>query len=235
MRCEEVRGHLAELLLGTLPDLEHAEVRRHVRGCASCRTEMAMLGDGLATFSSAAHDVDPPGSLRRRVLEVIDEEWASDRPHRHRRFRRRLAWASTFVILAGSVIWGLSSRMEADRYEAQAGRWEEFLAALGGTDVRVGTFRAAGTQSVDGSVVVYDSDEGRSWVLVLVRAPGRRGTARVMLSGQDGLIRLPSLEFDEGGEAHALLVTGSDLGAFGTVTITSNGGVVLATATVSGG
>ena len=235
MRCEEVREHLAELLLETSGDPEVAEARRHVRGCAACRTEMARLDDGLATFSNAAHDVEPPGSLQGRVLGVLEEEWASEPPRRRLRTAHRLAWASTLIILAGSLIWGLSSKLEADRYEAEAGQWRQFLAALGGKDVRIGTFQAAGTRSVEGSVVVYDSDDGRSWALVLVRAPGRLGTARAMLSDEHRVIRLPELEFDEGGEAHALLVTGSSLEGFDTVTITGNGGVVLATATVSGG
>jgi hypothetical protein len=196
---------------------------------------MAALDDGLATFSLAAHDVEPPDSLQRRVLGVLEDEWSSEQPH-HRpgRLAKRLAWVATFLLLAGSVAWGLSSKWTAERYEGEAAQWKQFLEALGGEGVRVGTLRAVGAQSVEGNVVVYDSDEGRSWALVLVRAPGQRGRAGVTLSDEDRKIWLPDLQFDEAGEAHTLFVTGSSLKPFETVTVTGSSGVVLATATVSG-
>jgi hypothetical protein len=233
--CEDVREHLAEHLLGTLERLPDADVRHHLRGCAACRAELAALDDGLSTFSRAAHDVEPPAALERRVLAVLEEEWSA-KPARHRLRLpiRQLAWAAMVLLLAASLSWGVASKMTAERYEAQAQDWRRFLTALGGDDVRVGTFRAVGAQPLEGNVVVYDSHEGRSWVLVLVRAPGRRGRASVVLSDGARSIRLPELEFDQGGEAHTWLVTGSNLTLFDSVVLTDRKRVVLATATVSG-
>ena len=235
MKCEDVRERLAEHLLGILEGPEDADMRRHLRGCAACRAEMAALGDGLATLSRAAHDVEPPDALQRRVLTVLEDEWSGELArHQPRRLTRWLAWVATFLVLAGSAAWGVASKWTAERYEAQATDWRQFLAALGGEDVRVGTLRAVGTQVLEGNVVVYNSQEGQSWALVLVRAPGQRGRVSVALSDGGRRIRLPELEFDEGGEAHTWLVTGSNLQPFETVTITDRSGVVLATATVSG-
>ena len=57
MKCEEVRELLPEHLLGVLdPDAEQA-MKRHLRGCAACRAELASLGEGLATFARAARVV----------------------------------------------------------------------------------------------------------------------------------------------------------------------------------
>lgn len=233
MTCEEARPRLAEHLLGVLDETEGADVRAHLRGCAACRVEMAALDEGLATYSRAAHDVDPPDALQRRVLTVLEEEWSADGArHRARRLTGWPAWVAALLLLAGLVVWGVASNRTADRYQAQAARWTQFLTALGGEDVRVGALRGAGTNTLEGNVVVYDSEAGQSWALVLVRAPGMRGTANVALSVGGRRIWLPELEFDEGGEGHTWLVTKSSLRPFETVTITS-GGAVLATADVS--
>ena len=80
MRCEEVREQLAEHLLGTLDERVDAEVREHLRGCASCRADMAALAEGVSTFAAAAHDLDPPEDLRERALTVLEREWAEAEP-----------------------------------------------------------------------------------------------------------------------------------------------------------
>jgi anti-sigma factor RsiW len=233
VRCEEARPRLAEYLLGRLDEPEAADVRAHLRGCAACRVEMAALDEGLSTYSRAAHDVEPPDALQRRVLTVLEEEWSAyGARNRPRRLTGWPAWVAALLVLAGLVVWGVASNRTADRYEAEAARWTQFLAALGGEDVRVGTLRGVRTNALEGNVVVYDSEAGQSWALVLVRAPGMRGTANVALSVGGRRIWLPELEFDEGGEAHTWLVTKSSLRPFETVTITS-GGIVLATADVS--
>jgi anti-sigma factor RsiW len=233
VRCEEARSRLAEHLLGILDESDDADVRAHLRGCAACRVEMAALDEGLSTYSRAAHDVEPPDALQRRVLTVLEEEWSAfGARNRPRRLTRWPALVAALMVFAGLVVWGVASNRTADRYQAQAARWTQFLEALGGEDVRVGTLRGVGTNALEGNVVVYDSEVGQSWALVLVRAPGVRGTANVTLSVGGRRIRLPELEFDEEGEAHTWVVTESSLRRFETVTITS-GGVVLATADVS--
>ena len=76
MRCDEVREILAEHLLGTLAEPEDLQVRRHLRGCAGCRSDMAALGEGVSLFARAAHETPPPDGLRERVLSVLEEERA---------------------------------------------------------------------------------------------------------------------------------------------------------------
>ena len=48
MTCDEVRELLPEHLLGTLEGPEDLEVRRHLRGCASCRDERMKLEEGVS-------------------------------------------------------------------------------------------------------------------------------------------------------------------------------------------
>src|SRR5207302_1338105 len=75
MTCDEVRELLPEHLLGGLEGPEDLEVRRHLRGCSTCREERMKLEDGVAALSRAVHDQEPPADLRGRVLRTLDEEW----------------------------------------------------------------------------------------------------------------------------------------------------------------
>ena len=64
--------------------------------------------------------------------------------------------------------------------------YRNVLSTLGGKEFRVGTLDSHVAHPIKGSVVLYDSGEGQSWGIVLVRAPGVTGTATVTLSSSDG-------------------------------------------------
>jgi anti-sigma factor RsiW len=225
--CEEVREQLAEHLLGTLEPAVDADVRRHLRGCTSCRAEMSALADGVSTFAVAAHNVEPPDVLRPRVLAVLEEEW-SDAAHEAPR-RRRLASLGRVAGIAAVAIalaLGAVATIRATGFEEDAGRYRAFVQALGGHDVRVGEFRAAGTDELQGDVVIYESTTGQSWVLVLVRAPGREGTANVTMLAGERRIDLRPIVFGPGGEASTWLVTSGDLTAFERVNLWDEAGLI---------
>src|SRR5438445_5734637 len=107
MTCNAVREHLAEHLMDSLPEVTAGEVRSHLRGCMSCRRELAALDEGMRTFARAAHQVDPPDALKPRVLGVLEDERIQSAPDalRRNRFRpRRLAAAAAvFVVLGASI------------------------------------------------------------------------------------------------------------------------------------
>jgi hypothetical protein len=199
---------------------------------------MAALGDGVSTFALAAHVKDAPAQLKDRVLTVLQEEWQEDRTvvlaDAKRGWRPRLATAAAIVALVASVGWGISANRRASGYEAAAGKYEAFLHALGGEAVRVGTLDSTDSQAITGSVILYDSDVGQSWALVLVRAPGMQGTANVTLTSTTGkTISVHPLDFSQWGEASTWLVTSSKLKSFDLATITDASGHVLATAKIS--
>ena len=239
MTCDEAREHLADHVLGALPDQTEAEVRRHLRGCMACRRELHALEEGVSTFARAAHQVNPPAWLKDRVLAALEEERV-EQPAARRRPPRilQVAVAASVAALAGALAWtgvsASSASNRADQYEATARHYERFLSALGGRDVRVGTLVQRGPQQADGSVVMYDSDKGRSWILVLVRAPGLTGSATVtVLSPNGSRIRLQPMAFGPNGEASTSLVTGSDISRFDVVRVVDGAGRLIASGRVT--
>jgi hypothetical protein len=187
---------------------------------------MVALADGVSTFAAAAHDVEPPEELRDRVLGVLEEEWAAT-PGTAPGRRGAWAWrAAVAAALVAALAWGAVTTMRASDLQEAADKYEAFLGVLGGEDVRVGELRAEGSQELHGSVVIYDSKVGQSWVLVLVRAPGREGEANVTMVDGDRKIDLHPVEFDPGGEGSTWLVTPWDLTGFERVNLWNDDGLI---------
>lgn len=224
MTCEQVREQLAEHLLGTLEETADGEVRIHLRGCGSCRAELRAMADGVGTFATAAHDVDPPGDLRQRVLTTLDEEWVSAAPARIR--SGRPGRVAVIAALAAALAWGAVATVLAFNYEEAADRYETFLGQLGGENVRVGALRAEGSQDLQGSVVIYESNVGQSWALVLCRAPGWEGTVNVTMLAGERRIDLRPMELGPGGEGSTWLVTSSNLASYDRVNLWDDSGVL---------
>ena len=238
MTCDDVRELLSEHLLGTLPEEDDAAVRRHLRGCAGCRSEMAMLGEGIATFSRAAHQADPPPDLKERVLAAVAEERADMAPAaevhelRPRRWGRWLALAAALVVAAGAVAVAATQSVSASHARDQARAYEQFLDALGGREVRVAGLHGTDGRQVEGSAILYDSDVGQSWVLVLVRSPGATGKVHVVLRSPTGRINMHETEFNSEGSTDAWLVTANDISRYNRVAVYDSKGNVLATGRV---
>lgn len=227
MTCDEVREQLADHLLGTLQPEMDAFVRHHVRGCAACRADMATLADGVSTLAAASHDVTPPAELRKRVLAVLDDEWSEPERVSPRKRMAPHAWRVAAALALGLVLaWAAIATITAVGLREEAGRYRAFLDALGGEDVRAAEFRAVGPKELDGDVVVYESEHGMSWVLVLVRAPGRQEDAFVTMTAGERRIDLHPMEFGPSGDGSTWLVTSSDLSAFDTVNLWDDGGLM---------
>lgn len=236
MNCEEVRDQLPDYALGTLSEVETAAVRRHLRGCAGCRTEAAGLDEGVGMFASAAHDVEPPPDLQPRVMGVLAEEWAeaAPRPRRAEALRRHAAAAAVAALLAGALAWGGVAQSNATRFHADATSYRQFLQALGGRDVRTATLRSTSSTVIDGSVVLYDSNEGQSWALVFARVAGGGDQLTAVLVSRTGQrITIPfPIKLDPDGDGWTIMVTANDIRAFNRIQLTRADGSVVASGTV---
>jgi predicted anti-sigma-YlaC factor YlaD len=243
VNCDEVREQLSDHLLATLPETKDARVRRHLRGCGACRTELGALEEGLSLFSQAAHHSVPPPELETRVLAAIEEEWretapdarvAHDRPVGIR--RRFGAWAvaaAMVLAVAVSLGWGVGQAHRADRAEVGAASYSRLLDTLGGREFRVGELQGTTGHDVSGSIILYDSVWDRSWAAVFIRAPGSSGTLAATLTGPDGR----ELSFDPirtvDGEGDGWLVTSEDVRRFDRLTVRDASGAVVASAQIA--
>lgn len=239
MTCDEVRELLPEHLLGTLDGPEDLEVRRHLRGCGGCRTEMTALSEGVEWFARAAHDRTPPPELHDRVVTILEQEWRdADAEHADGHRTRWIGRAAAVVAIAATLGWGLTQTHRANIASADAESYHNVLDTLGGKEFRIGALDSHVAHPLEGSVVLYDSHQGQSWGIVLVRAPGVSGTATVTFSsssdsGAGTTIDAGKLTFQPDGDAATWLVTSSDLTSFDRVTVTAEDGTVLATAVIA--
>jgi Putative zinc-finger len=230
MACQEVRQQLADFTLGTLPEVEMAAVRRHLRGCGGCRADAARLDQGITLFATAAHVAEPPPELQDRVMSALAEEWAEAPVRRRPGPGRWLAVAAAVVAIGVALAWGAFAQVQANRLRTDAASYRSFLGALGGREVRVAALRQASSTAIEGSAILYDSDHGQSWILVLARAPGYLGSVEVTISATGGSsIHLRPLQIDSDGEASSWLVTSSDISSYTRVALRSSSGMLLAT------
>jgi hypothetical protein len=244
VKHDDVTQVLPDHVLGALSETEAASVRRHLRGCASCRADAEKLDEGLALFAGVAHSEEPPPELENRVMRVLEAEWAdAPEPVATRSVRngvtlsRRLvlAFAAGLVLVAGSLAWGSVNQVRASHLQADAGSLRRFLNTLGGKDVRVGPLTAAPGSHMTGSVVMYDAKPGeQSWVLILARSPGYSGIAKVSLLSPGGIpIGLHPMMVEGDGDGWTALFTNSDLSAYQNVHISTPSGQLLAYGTAA--
>ena len=238
MDCDEILPQLPDRALGTLAETDLAQIRRHLRGCAACRAEAAQLDQGVATFASVVHVAEPPPELKDRVMAVLSDEWSEELAGRG---RRRTGWfgvpmpalAAAVVVLAGLLAWAITSQVHAWSLREDAASYHQFLDALGGRDVRVGTIHARGDASLQGSVILYDSEVEQSWVLVFAksRIPA---DLKVAIQAPDGRsIDVPfPLSFETDGEGWTGMVTHNDIAAYTHVVFQREDGTIIATADV---
>jgi Putative zinc-finger len=246
VRCEDVLQLLPDHVLGTLSETEEMQIRRHLRGCGACRADALALDRGVAMFASAAHAAEPPPELRERVMSALADEWAdADRavaasvpPRKPRTVVRWLAVAAAVVTLGGALAWGAIEHANAGRTSAKlalatgdATSYRQFLAALGGKEVRVAKLHSTTSVLIGGTAILYDSDRHESWGLFEISAPGYRQPLIVALVSSTGeTIRLQfPVELDGDGHGTGWLATAADISSFRTVKVFAADGTVLAT------
>jgi len=170
-------------------------------------------------------------------MAALADEWTEAPAPKGRRPGFLLRWpviAAMLAILAGALAWGGLATAHERGLRPDATSYRQFLQALGGKDVRVANLAGHGTVVVEGTAVLYDSDNGQSWVLVMARAPGYSGgPLAVTLSSKDGRsITLHPLQIDAEGTGSTWLVTSANIARFNGVQLRSPGGEVLASGIV---
>ena len=61
-------------LLGALTDAERSAFEDHLAGCAECRQELERLRPAADVLPRSVEQVEPPASLKRSLMEVVESE-----------------------------------------------------------------------------------------------------------------------------------------------------------------
>jgi anti-sigma-K factor RskA len=68
------RDEVGAYLLGALSDAERASFEEHLAGCPECREELERLRPAADLLPRSVEQVEPPASLKRSLMEVVERE-----------------------------------------------------------------------------------------------------------------------------------------------------------------
>ncbi len=102
---ERYRDDLAAYALGALSDHESDQLRDHLEGCEDCRRQLRWLRPAVDLLPGTVVQVEPPATLRARLMETVRTEArgkAGDAPAP----RRRRDWGALLLRPATAVAAG---------------------------------------------------------------------------------------------------------------------------------
>lgn len=185
MTHDELRDLLPGHALHALGHEDERAVEAHLASCAECRRELAALRDVAADLAAGAPAVDPPASLKARVLRATELEARVESPapevtaapQRSRPWLPALAGlAAALALVMGGLNYSLNRRVTAlttqvNSFSERLSMQEEVLVLLASPTARTASFRsAAGPASVR---FVYDPMRGQGALIVTgLRDPG---------------------------------------------------------------
>jgi anti-sigma-K factor RskA len=197
------RDEVGAYVLGALSDAERAAFEGHLVDCAECRTEVERLRPAADLLPRSVEQVEPPPSLKRSLMEVVERE-ARERegvPAKERRaplgerLRRALggplrpALAGAAVVLAVAIGFG--------------------IAQLGGGDEQGRTVVAQTTlPDASGNLKIHDDDSGTLEVRGMPSLEG--GRVYQAWVQRDGMIE-PEPTFEVGADGSGVVAVPEDL------------------------
>jgi anti-sigma-K factor RskA len=212
MEQQDVHALTAAYALDALDEREEREYEAHLRGCESCREELAMFTDTATALAYAVEAPAPPPALRDRILESARSERAVVVPFRPRRTAQYVLGGLAAAAAAAAVAFGLWAGSLSDQLdETQA-----VARILGDPNAR----SAELTGSANGRVVVAGDGQAVLVVEGLDPAPSGKDYEAWVIEGQD--IR-PAGVF-EGEEDAVRLDERVPEGAVVAVTVEADGG-----------
>ena len=113
-----IRDLIGAVALGAATDEEHDRVERHAAICHECRSELDGLRAAASVFALEVPQLDPPATLKRRVMASVRDDAARNHRPAASRPRRALAlWpalaGALAVLVAGLVAWNIT--LQRDR------------------------------------------------------------------------------------------------------------------------
>ena len=168
MTHEQASELLAAFALHALDRDETRAVSAHMRSCAECQLELALLQEVTGQLGSAVRQVSPPPGLREAVLAGIQKR--QNVIQLQRGWAVSLAAAAALLLLVLAAL-GVSLSRQLTALSARLTAQEQVLALLAAPTARSVSLTGSVTAAVR---FVYDPDRGRGALVVSdLRDPGR--------------------------------------------------------------
>jgi anti-sigma factor RsiW len=212
LHCAEASDLAAAFVLGALEPAEMDGVRQHLAGCPEAHAEFAELGSVVPALFETVELVEPPASLRKRILDAAeadaqratDTQRVADVPRAPRRpaadTQRSGGWLPG---LFGRPLWaglGVAAALA--------------LVALGVWNVQLTNQNAALTAYRDGVVAVLDQAAEPGAQLAVLAVPegpsGPSGLAAVSADGSKVSLVMRDLAPTAGTEVYEAWVISGD-------------------------
>lgn len=167
MTHEQASERLAAFALHALDRDEAQAVSAHVRSCAECQRELALLQGVTEQLGSAVRQISPPPGLREAVLTEVQVHQDMVQLRRGWAVGLAAAAALLLVVLAGL---GLSLSRQLTVLSTRLAAQEQVLALLSAPAARTVSLRGSVTAAAR---FVYDPNRGRGALVVSdLRDPG---------------------------------------------------------------
>ncbi len=239
MTHEQVLDLAAPFVLGALTPDEERAVREHLATCALSHEELAELGSVVAALAESVEIVEPPASLRDRVMAAAARDLETRRSAAPQSIARpmrppadvatirparpaRLGWAlglAAVLAIAALGAWNLSLRSDLDAATAYRQHVEQVLTAAARTGSHSAILSSKENPAIGGLAVV--ASDGSVQVIMRGLAPtsGARVYEAWLIAGLNAPVPIGS--FTVGSDGSGYLAAGGAPAAAGvTVALT---------------
>jgi anti-sigma-K factor RskA len=238
MTHEQVLDLAAGFVLGALEPDEERAVREHLATCALPHEELADLGSVLSALAESVELVEPPASLRDRIMAAAARDLETRRSGasqpiepplapavtaiRPARRPARFGWAlglAAALVIAALGAWNLSLRSDLDAATAYRQHVEQVLTAAAGEGSHSAILRSEDNPAVGGLAVV--SGDGSVHVVMRGLAPTTGGKVYEawVIAGENAPVPIGSFSVGSDGTGY-LAAGGAPASAGVTVALT---------------